>query len=490
MDPLARTLVELGSVLPGGLSEWVATTIGGFDGDAARRALRQLAWLHLVDAFPGTASLRYRSLDPIRTALVDGLGRAAREEAITRSTHAVQGLVDRLWPDHTAPVVLSALDAVADEHDNLRFLLADRITNSPTSALDLAIGASEYWALRGHMVEGRAWLRDAMQAARPEGPSRWRAALALVRATRTMAETAQLRDLLESVCTEATGDTEHRTILGGILLYLAIARGWQGDRVGAAHALEKAGRIDDEIGSEWSRANLEHLRAFDRALGGDFEGARLDQLTFADRMIELDDLASAATGRYLAAALGDMMGSADVLPAVRRDLAAARELAEHIGDVSLLSQILLLEARVLQRSNDAGSRAVLVDAAARLVQHGGVRAAALARRDIGLLALGAGEYDEAAEHLRFVAPILLRLDRSASAPAWAGLAVIHLERGDLDGAAWFATAARSRAHPDAPHWVDDERRVATILADFDTSVRTEPVGDEELLDHLGVWEPE
>ncbi len=366
--------------------------------------------------------MRYRSLDPIRSALLAGLAEHERDAALVDSSAALQEIVDGIWPDHTQPIVLGALDAVADEHDNLRFLLADRMLHAPDVALELAIGASDYWVVRGHVMEGRAWLSDAIEAARPAGPARWRAALALVRATRTMPETAQLRELLESVTAEAREDGSYPVIHGGLLLYLAIARAWQGDRGQAAQALDEATRLDRVIGSEWTRAHLEHLRALDAVLTGNFAAARKGQLVFVARMLDLGDPAGAATGRYLAASIGDMMGSEAELADVRADLASARELAEQVGDMSLLSRVLLLEARVLQKSNDASGRAVLLDAVDRLTEQGGIGAAALARRDIGLLALRDGASDEAEAHLRVVAPLLLRLDRSASAPAWAGLA--------------------------------------------------------------------
>ena len=91
----------------------------------------------------------------------------------------MQEIVDRLWPDHTQPVVVGALDDVEEEHDNLRFLLIDRMAHEPTRALELAISASDFWALRGHGIEGRSWLTETMSAAKPSGLLRWRAVLAL-----------------------------------------------------------------------------------------------------------------------------------------------------------------------------------------------------------------------------------------------------------------------------------------------------------------------
>jgi hypothetical protein len=197
-------------------------------------------------------------------------------------------------------------------------------------------------------------------------------------------------------------------------------------------------------------------------------------------MLELGDPAGAATGRYLAASIGDMMGLEAVLADVRSDLAAARELAEQVGDMSLLSRILLLEARVLQKSNDAGGRAMLLDAVDRLTEQGGIGAAALARRDVGLLALRDGAPAEADEHLRVVAPLLLRLDRSASAPAWAGLAQLAATRGETDAAATLARAARCLSQPDAPHRVEDGRWVEELLAPLALPPGPDAVTDDEL----------
>ena len=197
-------------------------------------------------------------------------------------------------------------------------------------------------------------------------------------------------------------------------------------------------------------------------------------------MLDLGDPAGAATGRYLAASIGDMMGSEAELADVRADLASARELAEQVGDMSLLSRVLLLEARVLQKSNDASGRALLLDAVDRLTEQGGIGAAALARRDIGLLALRDGASDEAEAHLRVVAPLLLRLDRSASAPAWAGLAHVAARRGDAT-AATLARAARCLYQTDAPHRVEDQRWVEELLAPLDLPPGPDAVTDAELL---------
>ncbi len=477
VDQSARNLLASGSVLPGGMSEAMAAALAGLDPDAARRALRQLAWLHLLDASPGLRSLRYRSLDPIRSALLDDLDPCRREQAVACAGSTLQEIVDRLWPDHTAPVNAGALDDVEEEHENLRFLLADRLAHDPVRALELAISASDFWAMRGHGIEGRTWLARATTAAAPSGLLKWRADLALVRATRTLAEVAELREPLEQACAEARAGDDSQVIFGGLLIYLAIARGWHGDRAGATRALDEAETIDRHVGSEWSAANLDHVRALDRALVGDLVGARDLQRSYAARMLELGDPIGAAMGRYLAATMGDMAGRTDVLG----DISASRELATATKDVSLLCQLLRLEARVLERSADERSLAVLADAAEQLEACGGIRAAAIARRDLGLFALGSGDLVEAAGQLQRAVPVLIRLDRSAAAPGLAGIARVALQLGDEPLAIRIAAAVPRMRLRYAPASADDERRARELLDEMDLPPCGDPVPDDERL---------
>ncbi len=85
VDDATKELLFDSAVLSGGVSEETAARLLAIEAPVARRALRQLAWLHLVDADAGTTSLRYRSLDPIRDgAARAALGRAARGVDATR----------------------------------------------------------------------------------------------------------------------------------------------------------------------------------------------------------------------------------------------------------------------------------------------------------------------------------------------------------------------------------------------------------------------
>ena len=215
------------------------------------------------------AALRYRSLDPIRAALLDRLGPDATAAATARAADVVLDVAVAIWPEPTRPVDLAALDRAEDEHENLRFLLVDRLEHDPATALELAIAAAEYFAARGHGPEARDWLDRSIAAAAPEGPRRWRAEIAYARATRTLAEMATRRPQLELVTAEArAGDDE--ILFGTVLIYTAIARGWSGDRAGAAAALREAAAAADRLGNPWVTAHVDHLRVLDAALRGDF----------------------------------------------------------------------------------------------------------------------------------------------------------------------------------------------------------------------------
>jgi DNA-binding SARP family transcriptional activator len=312
VDDATRELLFDSAVLSGGVSEETAAHLLAIEAPVARRALRQLAWLHLLEATAGSTSLRYRSLDPIRDALLARRSVAQREVSMRRAAAAMQERAAALRPNRAEPLLTSQLEVLADEHENLRQVIVNRLESDPDAALTLSIAAAEFWAVRGLSGEGRGHLLASIDAAEARGERRWDALSALARMTRTMADTASLRPELEAAVAEMRGHDVDRLLLASILMYLAIARGWQGDRAGAMVALDEVDVINRDFGTPWSTAHLEHVRSLDDALTGDFVAARDGQRKFVRSMIELDDPASAATGAYLAAAMGDMAGRADV----------------------------------------------------------------------------------------------------------------------------------------------------------------------------------
>jgi hypothetical protein len=478
VDDVARTIVRRAAPLPAGVSEELAIGLLDEPEGPVRRALRQLAWQQLVDVAPGASGLRYRSLDPVRQALAGELSPAARADGLTRATAALLGIARSIRPSLAAPIVVSRLEAVEDEHDNIRFVLADALVASPSAALDLAVAMAELWPVRGHIVEGRRWLIAAIDATGSEGAPWWRGTIALAKVTRTFAEMATMRSSLEAVVDAMRHDSDEPLLFGLGLLYLSIARGWQGDRAGAAVAIDEAAAIDRRDGTPWTAAHIEHLRAFDLALGGDLLGAREGQRTFARRMEALDDPFGAAMGWYLAASMGDLAGRSDL----DDDISKARALATSTHDVALLGQLLRVEGSLLQRTGDARGRELLGEAADRLAAGGGLRAAALAWRDLGLLDLASGDDVAAAASLRRAVAALLHLERPAAALACAGLATIAQRRGEESASARLvAGAAALRTHETAAP-AADAARLDALLADLPAAPHDAAINDDDVLE--------
>jgi DNA-binding SARP family transcriptional activator len=459
VEGLARRLASVAAPLPAGVSEEVAASLLGMDASAARRALRQLAWVRLVDPVTARGPLRYRSLDPVREALVQELEPAELAATLVDGAHAVGAAYRCLRADGMA-VAVDRLDGLDDEHDNLRFLLAHHLEAAPDTALDLAIAGCEFWRVR-HVVEGREWLERTIQAAQPTAETRWRAEYSLARTTRAFGEVSVLRDRLEAVLIEmdSYGVTDQR-LLGSVLMYVAMARGWQGDREGSLAAMDRAATVIERFGTTWSAAQLEQLRILYRALTGDIAGARMAQREWAVGMEAVGDAVSAASGWYLAASLGEMTGETDL----GEEIARSRELGVLVGDVSLLGRLLLVEARMLVRTGDARGRDVLDAAADELTRLGGLRAAALARRELGLLELADGDDGSAGRHLGTALPALLVLDRPASALAAAGLAHVASRSGDGTSAAVLAAAAAGLHRSGGPSSPQDETRLAELAS--------------------------
>jgi DNA-binding SARP family transcriptional activator len=484
VDERACELAVDAAVLPAGVSERTAAALRGLPRDVARRALRQLTWVNLMATRPGLAGIRYQSLDPVREAL-GPTATAPLQLAIERASQAVQQVFEAFAPSPVQPRVASMVDAAEDEHANLRFLLAHQLAVYPQRALELAIAASDFWASRGFSVEGRGWIEAATAAARPKGVLAWDSMLALVRTTRTFAEISLLRDRLEaSVASMRSADADWAH-LGVGLMYLAISRGWSGDADGAVAALDEVDPLVERSGTEWSRVMFGRLRGLQLVVGGDLAGGRATQRAALGQLIELGDPYSAAQTVYLSAVIGDMAGADDVLD----DIRIARELATTVKDVSMLGQLLLLEARSMRRAGDGHSPELFAEAAERLLGFGGVRAASLAYRDLGLLEVADGATAAAGEHLRRSLVPLLQLDRPAAALAVGGLAVLAHRAGDGPGAARLLAEAGALHAAAASIWQDESRRLAELAESIGLPLTGDVAaagGDDRLLELVGM----
>ncbi len=196
-------------------------------------------------------------------------------------------------------------------------------------------------------------------------------------------------------------------------------------------------------------------------------------------MIELDDPVSAATGAYLAAAMGDMAGREDVFD----DIEQARALAGVVKDPIILGQLLLLEARVLRRTRDVRARSTLEAAIEDLGGEGSAPTGCACRAAISVSSSWPRPITSVRPNISPLAlPVLLRLDRSASALACGGLAVLAIERGDVHRGRKLAHAAQHLLQPDAPTSAEDKERLSALLPASTGSPAAGTIDDAEILE--------
>ena len=132
VDDATKELLFDSAVLSGGVSEETAAHLLAIDAPVARRALRQLAWLHLV----GRRCRYDLSALPQPRPIRDGAARrsaAQREASMRRAASAMQEAVDALRPHRAEPLLTSQLDVLADEHENLRQVIGNRLEVDPES---------------------------------------------------------------------------------------------------------------------------------------------------------------------------------------------------------------------------------------------------------------------------------------------------------------------------------------------------------------------
>jgi tetratricopeptide (TPR) repeat protein len=316
----------------------------GVEPHAALELLIQLVNKSLVvtDFLPGAA--RYRLLETIRHYAWEKL-QASGEEAALRERHLgfFLRLAEDAEPALRGPTQLSWLERLDAEHDNLRLALdLCQATARWEVGLRLAGALGRFWWLRGHHLEGCAWLARLLEstwvgiprslAVGGEG-ARWRA-----RAIR------QLASLLPSVKQARPWWTEslraHRALgdAWGIAASLLSVAAWEvqeGNHDAAVALLEEGLACARATRDPWIMAWL--LEGFGR-----YHLARLELAEAVQRLEEGAALAREAGDRWL---IGLVLLSLGLTRSFQGDHAAARAL--------------LVESLTLQRS--LGSKAGIAE---------------------------------------------------------------------------------------------------------------------------------
>ena len=183
------------------LFEQLSVFAGGFDFEAAQAlvpgedvldGLATLVDSSLVLAIPAPQRMRYRLLEPVRQYAEARLGARGLRDA-TQRRHAEHYLrlarrAEAELRNGDAGPVLARLE---EEEDNFRVALGWARDRSDDLGLRLCTALTPSWAIRGRVIEGRAWLDEMLRRRAGTGDLGLRAS-GLARASRLAWRRARL----------------------------------------------------------------------------------------------------------------------------------------------------------------------------------------------------------------------------------------------------------------------------------------------------------
>jgi serine/threonine-protein kinase PknK len=320
-----RDLFATLSVFAGSFSLEAVEAVAGRP-DALDR-LASLVDRSLVTVSRAGEETRYRLLETVRELARERL-REAGAEPEARAAHFAWALAlaERASETLYTPEQGAWFDRLEREHDNLRAALR-RGLGEHDSALDvlrLATFLFRFWLVRGHWVEGRRWLEEALAAVgASETAERARALDRLATFEDKLGDHARSRALYEESLALWRALGERRGI-AGTLHNLSIAVRALGDYESAGPLLEESIAINRELGNhrgaflstnslgdvalangdhERARECFEACRAFFASLGDrNGEAMALHNLAYVDLRLGRLDLAARWIDEALAAA--------------------------------------------------------------------------------------------------------------------------------------------------------------------------------------------
>lgn len=436
-----RALLGSLAAFAGGFVLPAAEAVAGRPREALAARLAWLAERGLLARDEGDPDGRWRLPDPVRAHLVEGaVDPAALAAARDRHLAHFAGLCERSDRELTGGEQARWLDRMDGEHDNLRAALDWAVSAGRTEAA-LRMGASlwRFWAERGHLSEGRRWLVRILELPGTDAHPGLLAravysASAIVGAQGDDAACATFLDRAEALFA-ASGDVQGEAWVHNDRGLRAI---WAGDYGAAREALTRSLAHKERLGTAWDVAitlgnlgwvaslmgrhdeaaawseralelargaghelligRIEHGRAEDALLRGDFEGARRHLAACRSAADAAGAPVVALAADVLAARLGRAEGHAgDAASALHRALEACQAL-EGVRDLAPALDVAACLAADRGRHRSA---AVLSGAADRAYRRAGmVRPAAEDRELAGATrgardGLGAGAFEAA-----------------------------------------------------------------------------------------------
>ena len=178
LSPTEQQVFAHLGLFAGGCTVEAAQAVVGAETDALA-ALEALSDASLVQGHTAADAMRFTLLEVVREFALETLTAAGVLEA-ARRRHAAYftALAEQAQAALNGPDQQHWVARLDTELPNLRAALRWCLAHDRDLGLRLAAAPDEFWSIRGHMVEGRRWLRDLLAQTAPASP------LALARATR------------------------------------------------------------------------------------------------------------------------------------------------------------------------------------------------------------------------------------------------------------------------------------------------------------------
>jgi predicted ATPase/class 3 adenylate cyclase len=389
LDAREADLLRSLGVFSGSFDVHAVTTVAGDSEDENLETIEALVDKSLVSLAPGTTTARYILPDAVRDFAVERLRAEGSLAAVSGRHFDHYAALVSSKPLRTAGADVGArADEIAAEMTNVRIALEWGLAHRPAAAAELGNGLSAYWKMRGHLSEGRTWLRRLLESDAVSGATR----AALLRRAATLATEQDDYDEARQLTLESRALYEEAHDAGGVgeaLHNLAVIEQRCG-RLDAAEAhyeaaiarfrdaahhygesvalinmallafdrndLDKAERYIAEASSAASRSGNADIRGHVETLHGDLARRRERFDDAVRHYVDALALKRAVGNRYDVADVQDALGVvylrqgriAEALAVARETLRAALELdapALAIFGFEALSEIAVYEQR-------------------------------------------------------------------------------------------------------------------------------------------------
>jgi predicted ATPase/class 3 adenylate cyclase len=455
-EPERRLLRRL-SVFAAGWTLEAAEKVAGDEGGESIDVLEGLSQLVNKSLVMGGEEGRYRLLETIRQYARDRLLEAGEGETL-RDRHAAfyLAMAREAEPHLFGREMVSWLDRLDAEGDNLRAALEWTMDSHPVTALHMAAALQAYWLRRSHSTEARRRLEQVLDADRagalPAAPGD-QAPRARVLATLSQTLIAQ-GEFVAAV--QVASEAEALARRSGDLQMLAHSLGMLALVYGYLGRFEEV-RAAAEESLSISRPNgytLEIMMALSALVGLAIYGNPETETAGAESHLEEIERLAQAQGNLWDMALATM--SLGRLASLKRQFETARArynraaaLFHEIGDEHFVTVARSELAHALRQAGHVDDALALYRQTLRAWQQLGHRAAVAHQLEcLAMIVLGRGEHEWAARLLG-TAEVLREVASSPRTPSeqdeYEG--ILDLLRGQLDEGALAAAWEEGRAMP-------------------------------------------